>query len=125
MDGQLIKWVLKEALFLFQKQLGKKHLDAQNLVMFTRHLPLSNLSSPTEQWHLFTKTSLDEANIPKARNHCLGAPGCQEEVNIVDHGKPSRKRKIYRKYQGLFLNQLAIVLNYEMCARDPAESGSL
>ena len=45
MRGQPIKWVDKEVVFPFQRQLDTAHLDAQNLIMFDM-LSFSNLSSP-------------------------------------------------------------------------------
>lgn len=67
MHGQPIKWVEKEAVFPFQKQLDTTHLDAQNLVTFMTHFPF-----PTCPVHLEVKIDDVHVGPPELLGLCPG-----------------------------------------------------
>ena len=76
MRGQPIKWVDKEAVFPFQRQLDTAHLDAQNLIMFEIF--------PTCQVHLEIKIDDVHVGSPELLNFCTGL----SNLDLGSHYQP-------------------------------------
>ena len=79
MRGQPMKWVDKEAVFPFQRQLDTAHLDVQNLIMFMTRFPF-----PSCQVRLEVKIDDIHMRPPELLDFCTGL----SNLDLGSHYQP-------------------------------------